>query len=147
MYERTTEMKKTLSIIMALAMVLSVCFFSVSAAEATVGSVAAEEEIKPVSVSEPKSESKAGVLPLTASLQAKTIKDITLADTTDYSISGTMLTHKLKSGETIIQLSNRYYGDKRLWPYIVKHNQDVIKNPDDIPVGTEVKIPELVLRN
>ncbi len=35
-------MKKTLSIIMALAMVLSVCFFSVSAAEATVGSVAAD---------------------------------------------------------------------------------------------------------
>ncbi len=33
-------MKKTLSIIMALCMVLSVCFFSVSAAEATVGSVA-----------------------------------------------------------------------------------------------------------
>ena len=34
-------MKKTLSIIMALTMILSVCFFSVSAAEATVGSVAA----------------------------------------------------------------------------------------------------------
>ena len=35
-------MKKTLSIIMALCMVLSVCFFSVSAAEATVGTVAAD---------------------------------------------------------------------------------------------------------
>ena len=35
-------MKKTLSIIMALCMILSVCFFSVSAAEATVGSVAAD---------------------------------------------------------------------------------------------------------
>ena len=35
-------MKKTLSIIMALCMVLSVCFFSVSAAEATVGSVATD---------------------------------------------------------------------------------------------------------
>ncbi|MBQ8258752.1 MAG: hypothetical protein IJY97_04235 [Clostridia bacterium] len=35
-------MKKTLSIIMALSMVLSVCFFSVSAAEAKVGSVAAD---------------------------------------------------------------------------------------------------------
>ena len=42
MYERTKEMKKTLSIIMALCMVLSVCFFSVSAAEAKVGSVAAD---------------------------------------------------------------------------------------------------------
>ncbi len=35
-------MKKTLSIIMALCMILSVCFFSVSAAEATVGTVAAD---------------------------------------------------------------------------------------------------------
>ena len=35
-------MKKTLSIIMALCMILSVCFFSVSAAEATAGSVAAD---------------------------------------------------------------------------------------------------------
>ena len=35
-------MKKTLSIIMALCMILSVCFFSVSAAEAAVGSVAAD---------------------------------------------------------------------------------------------------------
>ncbi len=42
MYERTKNMKKTLSIIMALCMVLSVCFFSVSAAEATVGTVAAD---------------------------------------------------------------------------------------------------------
>ncbi len=105
---------------------------------------AAEEEIKPVSVSEPKSESKAGVLPLTASLQAKTIKDITLADTTDYSISGTMLTHKLKSGETIIQLSNRYYGDKRLWPYIVKHNQ--MKNFNSVAIGQEIRIPVLEAR-
>ena len=35
-------MKKTLSIIMSICMILSVCFFSVSAAEATVGSVAAD---------------------------------------------------------------------------------------------------------
>jgi len=35
-------MKKTLSIIMALCMVLSVCFFSVSAAEAAIGTVAAD---------------------------------------------------------------------------------------------------------
>ena len=39
--ERTKNMKKTISALMALCMILSVCFFSVSAAEATVGSVAA----------------------------------------------------------------------------------------------------------
>ena len=40
--ERTNIMKKTLSIILTLCMVLGLCSFSVAAAEATVGSVAAD---------------------------------------------------------------------------------------------------------
>jgi len=42
LYERTKIMKKTLALVMSLCMILSVCFFSVSADEATVGSVAAD---------------------------------------------------------------------------------------------------------
>lgn len=92
----------------------------------------------------PKAESKPGVLTLTPALQAKEIKDITLADTTDYTISGTLLTHRLKSGETIIQLSNKYYGDKRLWPYIVKHNR--MKNFNSVAIGQAILIPVLEAR-
>lgn len=92
----------------------------------------------------PKAEPKSGVLTLTPALQAKAVKDITLADTTDYTISGTMLTHKLKSGETIIQLSNKYYGDKRLWPYIVKHNR--MKNFNSVAIGQAIQIPVLEAR-
>ena len=62
---------------------------------------------------------------ITESLLVKNIKEITPADTTDYAMEDTLAVHKLKSGETIIQLSNKYYGDKRLWPYIVKYNHGI----------------------
>ena len=100
-----------------------------------------EVEIQQVEVAMPKVEPEAYVFVLTESLKAKIIKDITLADTTDYVIEGTLLTHKLKSGETIIQLSNKYYGDKRLWPYIVMHNQ--MKNFNSVAIGQEILIPIL----
>ena len=80
---------------------------------------------------------------ITESLQAKSIKDITVADTTDYVMGGTLAVHKLKSGETIIQLSNKYYGDKRLWPYIVKYSK--MKDYNNVAIGQKIEIP--VLRN
>ncbi len=78
---------------------------------------------------------------LTESLEAKTIKDITPADTTDYVIDGTLITHELKNGETIIQLARKYYGDKRLWPYIVKYNW--MKDYNNVAIGQMINIPVL----
>lgn len=78
---------------------------------------------------------------ITEALAAKNIKDITVADTTDYSIEGTQASHTLQDGETIIQLSRKYYGDKRLWPYIVKHNN--ITDFNKVSVGMKVNIPIL----
>lgn len=78
---------------------------------------------------------------ITGSLQGKSIKDITPADTTDYVMSGTLVTHELKAGETIIQLAVKYYGDKRLWPYIVKYNW--MKDFNNVAIGQMVNIPVL----
>lgn len=78
---------------------------------------------------------------ITELLEAKEIKDITPADTTDYIIDGTLVTHELKSGETIIQLARKYYGDKRLWPYIVKYNW--MKDYNNVAVGQMINIPVL----
>ncbi len=82
-------------------------------------------------------------LVITESLAAKSLKNITQADTTDFRIDGTMCTHTLQSGETIIQLARKYYGDKRLWPYIVKYNDIVDFNK--VSVDMNINIP--VLRN
>lgn len=78
---------------------------------------------------------------LTESLKAKNVKDITPTDTTDYVFDGTLVVHKLKNGETIIQLANKYYGDKRLWPYIVKYNK--MKNFNSVAIGQQIQIPVL----
>lgn len=80
-------------------------------------------------------------LVIVPSLASKDIKDITPADTCDYLILGTQTTHKLRNGETLIMLSRKYYGDKRLWPYIVKHN--VITDFNKVAIGMSVSIPEL----
>lgn len=65
-------------------------------------------------------------------------------DSLHYKIVGTKTTYTIKEGETLTKVALRFYGTKTLWPYIVKHNPDVIKNPDHVPYGTVVKIPELV---
>lgn len=67
-------------------------------------------------------------------------------DSVTYKITGTKTTYTVKAGETLTRVSLRFYGTKNLWPYIVQHNRDVIKNPDNVPYGTTLKIPELVKR-
>ncbi|MDR0939183.1 MAG: HU family DNA-binding protein [Mediterranea sp.] len=66
------------------------------------------------------------------------------ADSTSCVIVGTKGEYTIKEGETLTRVALRFYGTKALWPYLVKHNLDVIKNPDNVPVGTVIKIPELV---
>ena len=85
------------------------------------------------------------IVPITESLAAKSIKDITIADTTEYTIGATLTKHELKSGETIIQLARKYYGDKRLWPYIVKYNN--ITDFNKVAVGMTIEIPVLNSKN
>lgn len=64
-------------------------------------------------------------------------------DSVNYTIVGTKALYTIKEGETLTRVSLRFYGTKDLWPYIVKHNRDIIKNPDNVPYGTTLKIPEL----
>lgn len=87
----------------------------------------------------PNAESSTHTVALTQALEAKELKDITLADTTEYAIAGTLTTHKLRNGETIILLAKKYYGDKRLWPYIVKHNK--IHDFNKVAIGQTINIP------
>ena len=69
------------------------------------------------------------------------------ADTLDYQIVGTQEEYTLQKGETIIRASVRFFGTKKYWPYIVKHNMDVLPDPDNIPAGIRIKIPKLVEKN
>lgn len=92
---------------------------------------AAENKQQPVQQVQPVKKEK--VLP------AKTLK----ADSVSYVIVGTQASYTMKAGETLTKVALRFYGTKALWPYIVKHNKGVIKNPDNVPYGTVIQIPKL----
>ena len=107
-------------------------------------SAVATEKAKPVEVvqtAKPATETPFCAVDITESLQKKEIKDVTPADTTDYIMDGTLVEHKLKSGETIISLAKKYYGDKRLWPYIVGYNN--MKDFNKVAIGQKIKVPVL----
>ncbi len=65
-------------------------------------------------------------------------------DSVNYEIVGTETTYTVKEGETLTRISLRFYGTKALWPYIVKHNANVLKNPNNVTSGTTLKIPKLI---
>lgn len=99
----------------------------------------------PAKATSPVSAKVAGTaLPIVPALAARSIKDITAADTCDYVIAGTLTSHELQDGETITRLALRYYGDKRLWPYIVKYNW--MKDYDNVHPGIIVNIPNLKIK-
>lgn len=107
-------------------------------------SVVAIEKAKPVEVvqtAKPATEAPFCAVTITESLQKKVVKDVTPADTTDYIMDGTLVVHKLQSGETIISLAKKYYGDKRLWPYIVKYNN--MKDFNKVAIGQKINMPVL----
>lgn len=66
-----------------------------------------------------------------------------IPDSTNYTIVGTEATYTIQPGETLTKVALRFYGTKALYPYIVKHNPNVIKKPNNVPAGTTIKIPKL----
>lgn len=115
---------------------------SISFAEtATEPEVKKEEEKVPVDA--PVSKEKAKETSSQEKNVSKTSSPVT-PDSTTYEIKGTKTTYTIKEGETLTKVALRFYGTKSLWPYIVKHNKGIIKNPDNVPFGTKIKIPELV---
>ncbi len=111
----------------------------------TVAESIPETKMPPVELIDKKTEHKKEE----AKTETKTKTDVKPAvpvkpDSLTYKIVGTKATHVVQEGETLTRVSLRFYGTKAFWPYIVKYNQDIIKNPDNVPYGTKLKIPELV---
>lgn len=47
----------------------------------------------------------------------------------------------IKPGHTLRNIALKYYGNKSFWVYIYQENRDKIKNPNNVPLGTELVIP------
>lgn len=78
-------------------------------------------------------------------LAAINLKNITVADTLYYVADGNIAEHTVTSDETLTRIARQYYGDKRLWPYIVKYNN--MDRPNDLCRGMKLVIPRLLPRN
>ena len=52
-------------------------------------------------------------------------------------------TEEIREGSRLTWLAYRYYGNKDLWVYIYDANKDHLDNPNDIRVGTPIRIPRL----
>jgi len=64
----------------------------------------------------------------------------------EYWITGVSTVHVLAKGEDLSVLAKKYYGDKRLISYIIRMNHYTNARANNLFVGAEVKIPELVKR-
>ena len=47
----------------------------------------------------------------------------------------------IRSGVFLTTLARKYFGHKAFWVYIYEENKDVIKNPNQVPIGTRLTIP------
>ena len=52
-------------------------------------------------------------------------------------------TEEIREGSRLTWLAYRYYGNKDLWVYIYDANKDHLDNPNEIRVGTPIRIPRL----
>lgn len=73
--------------------------------------------------------------------QEKKLGLFTESDTVNFRIIGRLAEHKIQNGETMVKLAFRYYGTKKLWPYIAKYNK--IKGVNDLAIGQIIYIPRL----
>ncbi|WP_165155087.1 HU family DNA-binding protein [Parabacteroides sp. ZJ-118] len=48
---------------------------------------------------------------------------------------------KIKHGDRLTVIALEYYGNKLFWVYIYQHNKAVIRDPNNIPIGTAIEIP------
>lgn len=50
--------------------------------------------------------------------------------------------YEIKSGDTLSKIAKQYYGDASKYPLIFEANREVIKHPDKIYPGQQIRIPK-----
>ena len=80
---------------------------------------------------------------LTKEDQAKALPLFGVGDTVNYKIVGTLTVHTMEKGDMLTTIALKYYGTKKLWPYIAKYNGLKSRSFKKMPVGYKVKVPKL----
>lgn len=109
--------------------------------QASAGQKQAAAEQKQAEAKKLNDDDISSVFTLTEADRARPVGSFTPADTVSYRMLDAMATHTLAGGETLVKLSELYYGTKILWPYLAAYNG--IENADMLYVGMKIDIPEL----
>ncbi len=69
----------------------------------------------------------------------------TVPETTPTAYTEFIATERVRNGSRLAQIARRHYGEDKmdLWVYIYDANKDIIGNPNEIKVGTELRVPHL----
>ena len=57
--------------------------------------------------------------------------------------SKTLTTETIRKGTRLAYFATQYYGHPDFWIYIYEANKDIIKDPSNVLIGTQIKIPKL----
>ena len=123
----------------------TVAIFTDSIATSTVvDSIAPVAEVEVPAAKETVQEAPVVKEPIQEKLVAKeTPAAQTYSAKESYHIVGTQSEHTIKRGETLRIISEKYFGTRELATYIIEHNKENIPNPNNVSVGTKIKIPKL----
>lgn len=68
-------------------------------------------------------------------------KNISETNNNSTTTSNALATITIEPGNTLRNISLKYYGHKSFWVYIYEENKDKIENANNIPLGTKLRIP------
>ena len=91
-----------------------------------------------------KAKENAQFVALTKEDQAKSLASFSEADTVNYKVTGLLAVHTVQEGETLTKLALKYYGTKKLWPYLAQYND--MRSINNMNTGCEIKIPKLAAK-
>ena len=66
----------------------------------------------------------------------------TVAHDEDRTKSDVLALVTIKAGDRLASFAKQYFGHKFFWVYIYDFNKDIIEDPNNIPIGTELRIPD-----
>ncbi len=55
--------------------------------------------------------------------------------------AGTLQTYKVRTGDTLSGIAERFYGSPAAWERIYRANRQTLKSPHRLPVGTRLTLP------
>ncbi|MDR2854441.1 MAG: HU family DNA-binding protein [Prevotellaceae bacterium] len=71
------------------------------------------------------------------------LTDTVTDQNTNVDVAPVLISVSISSGETLVTLAKKHYGHKDFWVYIYEANKDAVANPDKLPAGTIIKVPQL----